>query len=105
MCKIRVIASCIAEKYLTPRQPKKAMANAGKTQFHPQRRSNAGAKREGRASKRDMIDIISLLLSHGLLLVACWRLLSRPDLDDESATTPETPSAPATTQDRASSNA
>jgi len=30
-----------------------------------------------------MIDNFSLLLSHGLVLVAFWRLLSRPDLDDE----------------------
>lgn len=30
-----------------------------------------------------MIDTFSLLLSHGLVFVACWRLLSRADLDDE----------------------
>lgn len=30
-----------------------------------------------------MIDNLSLLLSHGLILIACWRLLSRPDLDEE----------------------
>jgi len=33
-----------------------------------------------------MIDSFSILLSHGLLLVAFWRLLARPDLDDEAAT-------------------
>jgi len=32
-----------------------------------------------------MIDTFSILLSHGLLLVAFWRLLARPDLDDEDA--------------------
>jgi hypothetical protein len=32
-----------------------------------------------------MIDSFSLFLSHGLVLLACWRLLSRRDLDDESA--------------------
>ena len=32
-----------------------------------------------------MIDTFSLLLVHGLILLACWRLLSRDDLDDESA--------------------
>lgn len=32
-----------------------------------------------------MIDSFSLLLSHGLVLLACWRLLSRPDLDTEAA--------------------
>ncbi|MFM9978719.1 MAG: hypothetical protein ACKVOP_11825 [Sphingomonadaceae bacterium] len=34
-----------------------------------------------------MIDNLSLGLSHGLLLLAAWRLLMRPDLDDETATT------------------
>lgn len=32
-----------------------------------------------------MIDTFALALSHGLLLLAAWRLLSRPDLDDASA--------------------
>lgn len=32
-----------------------------------------------------MIDLFSLGLSHGLMLLAAWRLLSRPALDDESA--------------------
>ena len=36
-----------------------------------------------------MIDNFALALSHGLLLVAAWRLLSRPDLDDPAA--PEAP--------------
>lgn len=31
-----------------------------------------------------MIDNLTLLLSHGLILLACWRLLSRPDLDDDN---------------------
>ncbi len=30
-----------------------------------------------------MIDNLTLLLSHGLILLTCWRLLSRPDLDDD----------------------
>jgi len=30
-----------------------------------------------------MIDSFSLLLSHGLLFLAAWRLLSRPDLDKD----------------------
>ncbi|MDE0934120.1 MAG: hypothetical protein OSA47_11025 [Novosphingopyxis baekryungensis] len=30
-----------------------------------------------------MIDHFSILLSHGLLLLAYWRLLHRPDLDIE----------------------
>jgi hypothetical protein len=30
-----------------------------------------------------MIDNFSLALSHGLLLLAVWRLLQRPDLDHE----------------------
>ncbi len=31
-----------------------------------------------------MIDALSLLISHGVIMLAAWRLLSRPDLDDES---------------------
>ncbi|HEX7783240.1 MAG TPA: hypothetical protein VF509_10575 [Sphingobium sp.] len=30
-----------------------------------------------------MIDMFSLVASHGLILLAFWRLLSRPDLDSE----------------------
>ncbi|WP_290438430.1 hypothetical protein [Sphingobium phenoxybenzoativorans] len=30
-----------------------------------------------------MIDMFSLLVSHGLIVIAFWRLLSRPDLDSE----------------------
>ena len=33
-----------------------------------------------------MIDNLSLLISHGLILVTCWRLLSREDLNDETGT-------------------
>jgi hypothetical protein len=36
-----------------------------------------------------MIDNFGLLLSHGLMLLAAWRLLSRPDLDDPAAAPPE----------------
>jgi hypothetical protein len=32
-----------------------------------------------------MIDNFSILLAHGLLLFAAWRLLGRPDLDNEDA--------------------
>ncbi|WP_298398719.1 hypothetical protein [Sphingobium sp.] len=34
-----------------------------------------------------MIDTLSLLVSHGAILLAAWRLLSRPDLDRD----PESP--------------
>lgn len=37
-----------------------------------------------------MIDNFALALSHGLILLAAWRLVQRPDLDDDSA-----PPAPA----------
>jgi hypothetical protein len=39
-----------------------------------------------------MIDNFALGLSHGLLLLAAWRLLSRPDLNDDGAATPKPPS-------------
>lgn len=32
-----------------------------------------------------MIDSFALALSHGLLLLAAWRLLARPDLDGDEA--------------------
>lgn len=32
-----------------------------------------------------MIDLFSIALSHGLILVAMWRVIFRPELDDESA--------------------
>lgn len=32
-----------------------------------------------------MIDNFSLALSHGLMLLAAWRLIFRPDLDDDDA--------------------
>ena len=32
-----------------------------------------------------MIDLFSLGLSHGLMLLAAWRLLSRPDLESDDA--------------------
>lgn len=32
-----------------------------------------------------MIDLFTLALTHGLLMVAAWRLLSRPDLDRDDA--------------------
>ena len=40
-----------------------------------------------------MIDNFALAVSHGLILLAVWRLLARPDLDDDSAPEP----APAVT--------
>ncbi|HEX8667960.1 MAG TPA: hypothetical protein VF727_06265 [Allosphingosinicella sp.] len=38
-----------------------------------------------------MIDNFALALSHGLLLLAAWRLVSRPDLDDADAPAPPPP--------------
>jgi hypothetical protein len=32
-----------------------------------------------------MIDILTLALTHGLMALALWRLLSRADLDDDGA--------------------
>lgn len=52
-------------------------------------RDAQGSKNEAVGEARRMIDNIALLVSHGLLLLACWRLLSRDDLDDESASATE----------------
>jgi hypothetical protein len=38
-----------------------------------------------------MIDSFSLALTHGLLLLVAWRLLSRPDLDEDPAPGAEPP--------------
>ncbi len=38
-----------------------------------------------------MIDTLSLLISHGVILLAAWRLLSRPDLDRDIDTSPASP--------------
>ncbi|MDE1467428.1 hypothetical protein [Aurantiacibacter sp. D1-12] len=35
-------------------------------------------------NRRNVIDIFSILLTHGLILVAAWRLLAREDLDRNS---------------------
>jgi hypothetical protein len=40
-----------------------------------------------------MIDSFSLGLTHGLLLLVAWRLLSRPDLDEDPAPGEQTPAA------------
>ena len=37
-----------------------------------------------RGAKR-MIDSFALLLSHGLIMLAAWRLVRRRDLDDDDA--------------------
>ncbi|MDP8995331.1 MAG: hypothetical protein M3N07_10220 [Pseudomonadota bacterium] len=36
-----------------------------------------------------MIDNFALAVSHALLLIAAWRLLWRPDLDDDRAAPPD----------------
>ena len=36
-----------------------------------------------------MIDNLALGLSHGLMILAAWRLLTRRDLDDPAAPKPE----------------
>lgn len=41
-----------------------------------------------------MIDNFSLLVSHGLLALLCWRLLSRPDLDGEPPASAAPPAVP-----------
>jgi|GEM_PF-1035212 len=38
-----------------------------------------------------MIDNFALALSHGLLILCAWRLLSRPDLEDDSIPAPPPP--------------
>jgi hypothetical protein len=47
-----------------------------------------------------MIDNFSLAVSHGLILLALWRLLSRPDLDDTDAPEPDRPAQPSDSKPR-----
>ena len=42
-----------------------------------------------------MIDNFALALSHGLLLLAAWRLVRRADLDDAGVAPPPAPEAKA----------
>jgi hypothetical protein len=35
-----------------------------------------------------MIDTFGLALSHGLIAIAVWRLMQRPDLNDDAAVPP-----------------
>jgi hypothetical protein len=35
-----------------------------------------------------LIDILTLALTHGLIALALWRMLFRPDLDEEEAAGP-----------------
>ncbi len=41
-----------------------------------------------------MIDNFALGLTHGLMILAAWRLLSRPDLDDDMASPPDASERP-----------
>ena len=41
-----------------------------------------------------MIDLFSLALSHGLLMLAAWRIVRRPDLDREPPVAPPAPPLP-----------
>jgi hypothetical protein len=50
--------------------------------------STAHAYKGWQRTPRDrtqMIDSFALALTHGLMALAAWRLLFRPDLDDEDA--------------------
>ena len=41
-----------------------------------------------------MIDTFALLVSHGLILLAAWRLSGRADLDDDTAAPGAAPAKP-----------
>lgn len=43
---------------------------------------------EARLGTLGMIDNLGLAVSHGLIILAVWRLLWRPDLNDDSASPP-----------------
>jgi hypothetical protein len=41
-----------------------------------------------------MIDSFALAISHGLLMLTAWRLLTRPDLDNSAEPGPQLPAKP-----------
>jgi hypothetical protein len=41
-----------------------------------------------------MIDSFALAISHGLLMLTAWRLLTRPDLDKSAKPGPQLPTKP-----------
>ena len=47
--------------------------------------SSLTARQPRRFMAEPMIDNFALAVSHGLMLLAAWRLLSRADLDDDAA--------------------
>jgi len=51
----------------------------------PSTASRYQAGRVARQRTARMIDNFALGLTHGLMLLAAWRLLSRPDLQDDDA--------------------
>ncbi|MEP2101280.1 hypothetical protein [Parasphingorhabdus sp.] len=73
------MAQTVARKGLTSRQPKACIAC---TDTHE---SDALVE----AAKLHMIDNFSIALTHGLLLIAVWRLIHRPDLDHEDPPEPD----------------
>ncbi|GAA0486752.1 hypothetical protein GCM10009096_31950 [Parasphingorhabdus litoris] len=79
MCNIRVMAQTVAIKGLTSRQPKACIAGPDIYE------SEALVE----AAKLHMIDNFSIALTHGLLLIAVWRLIHRPDLDHEDPPEPD----------------
>lgn len=52
---------------------------------------STGGAYERLGEEPGMIDTFALALSHGLMLLAAWRLLARPDLDDPAAEPPPPP--------------
>ena len=44
-----------------------------------------------RKAAAHVIDYFAIALTHGLMALAVWRLLARPDLDDDSLSGEETP--------------
>ena len=42
-------------------------------------------------SARTLVDIVTLALTHGLIALALWRMLFRPELDAEDAPEPHRP--------------
>jgi hypothetical protein len=58
------------------------MAKGRKRQFARVRAARSGKRR---GAENTVVDTFAIVLSHGLLLFAFWRLMWRADLDDEGS--------------------
>jgi hypothetical protein len=60
------------------------MAQQALTRYQPDQ-SQTGHSETGDFHRAPMIDLFALAVPHFVMAIAVWRLVSRPDLDDDPA--------------------